>query len=241
MSYKLMDIREVLHSGGSIKVTIPIKIVRDIWKKAKITLSEGTPGATFTFVEKFPVCFILFDEKVVMDIPENVLESDEYPEYIKSRVMEELGKIKKRRLSEKLNKLCEELAKGVITESEFDRRLEYLGKDLKNLARLYKKLFKDRELRFISLGELDQLLASSLLEEEIEAEEDLTFILGYIKETRHKLENMKQVLEGLDQMLKVGKISKKLYYNLRERYLLRLDFIKRRQKKIIEAVKGLEG
>jgi len=236
-----MDIREVLHSGGSVKVTIPIKIVRDLWKKAKVKLSEGMPGATFTFVEKFPVCFILLNGKVVMDIPENVLKSDEYPDNIKSKVMEELGKIRKRRLSEELNKLCEELAKGVITESEFDRRLEYLRKDLKELARLYKKLFKDRELHFISSGHLEHLLASFLLDEEKEAEEEITSILEYVKKTKYEYENMKQVLEDLNRTLRAGKISKKLYDNLRERYLLKLDFIKQRQRRLIESVKDLEG
>jgi len=236
MDYELVDVREVIPSGGSVKITIPMKLVREVWKKAELRLSEGRVGATLTFVPKFMVCFIKSDGKILMELPEAVLRSDEYPEELKRNVRARVVEYLKRKYSDEVGKLFERLVRRELSEDGFRLKLDKLKRELADAARTFRDTFSERELHFIVAGEFDRFLSLASMERERVKEEAFKDLLEEVERVVDEVRRLKELLGLLDDRFKEGWISEKTYEMLRERFLGELSLAEGRLDKLRDVV-----
>jgi hypothetical protein len=227
MKIDLIDVRETLPSGGSAKVTVPMKIVKE-WGKAEERLSEDRPGVLLTFVKKFPVCFIRSDGKVILELPENVVTSGEYPSELIKKVREVLVKDQMKTLADQYEDLLQKLATGHISNQAFDNEVEKIIGKLKEISRTHVQIFRGRDLHFIDAGELEHLFASMSIEDEEMKEESFHSLIDDIRGIKEDAKNIETVLKRLDEEFKERKVDRNRFETIKERYLGKLTLAEKR-------------
>ncbi|MEM2614533.1 MAG: hypothetical protein QXO15_10010 [Nitrososphaerota archaeon] len=217
MGLEYISTQITILSGGSYKTTIPMKIIKEKWRKNRKDRRDA-----------FPVCFIQKDGKVLLEIPENMMNSDEYPEEMKTKAKETYFKYIKRNTLKKYEDLSTQYIEGKISHTEFESRLNKLSRELSGMVSSYKRIFSERELQFITLGELDKLLAITSIEEEIEREEAFILLMDDVKSIKEELRNYKHILGKLNEGFAEGRISRKYYEVLRERFLAKIEYLEQK-------------
>lgn len=214
--------RVTLPSGGSHKLTIPMTVLKDVWRKTEDEIKY----------RRFPICFIQANHGILLEPPEDVLRSTGYSEEIKERVKSDWLEYQKKIVSAKFEELYEKLAEGKISEWEFEGFFSRLRGELRGMASSYRTAFSERELHFIAAEDLDGFLSVMSIEEEQEKEEKFYTLLEEVKEIKEEVEKIKGILKLLDHNFKEGKISKKRYEPLRERFLGKLTLAEERLSKL---------
>jgi len=236
MEIEYIDMRETLPSGGSVKVTIPMKIVKEVWRKTEEKLSEDRPGVLMTYVKKFLVCFFRSDRKIILDLPENVVSSSEYPAELIEKVREDMIRHQARTLAERYGNFLRDLATGRVSKRVFENEVERILVNLREMSRSYAQIFSRRDLHFIATGELEQLLASMSIEEEKKREERFLSLVDEVKSLKEDAENIRGLLEKLDHGFREGRIDKDYYEAIRERYQGRLTLAEKRLERLRKLV-----
>jgi len=237
MEIEYITVRETSLSGGSAKVTIPIEMVKK-WGKTKEKLSEGRPGVSLTSIEKFLICFIRSNGKLIMELPENVVASSEYPAEVMENVRKALIRYQAKTLVERYENLNRGLATGLISKQSFDTEVDKilvgLGKEIKTHA----QSFSQRELHFMDIGKFDQLIASILIDEEQVREEDFLALIDDVKKFKDELDSIRGILKQLENGFADGRISAKQYEMLKERYTGKLTLAEERLNRLTKLVCG---
>jgi len=232
MELEYIDIRDTFASGGSVKVTIPMRMVKEVWRKSEERLSEGEgrPGEfrTLTVLKSFPVCFIRGDGKLIIELPENAMGSTDYPGELRNKIREEWSKYQRRLLAEECDKLYVKFAIGEISEQEIERQFGQFRSKFKQMARFYRRAFSDRELHFIASDDLGQLLATISIDQEREKEESFLSLMDDVKKLKEELEGIRDVLNQLERGFTDGRIGAEQYRILRERNLGKLSVTENR-------------
>jgi len=228
MEIEYIDMRDTLPSGGSVKITIPMKIVKEIWKKTEEKLSEGRPGVSLTFVKKFPVCFFKSDKKIILDLPENVISSREYPVEVVEKVKEEMIKYQAKIFAKQYEDMLRNLVTGKISKYTFEKEVKRILGNLNKVSEGLKQILSQRDLRFIATVDLERLLVSMTIEEEKEREERFLSLMDEVKSFKEDIENIKELLKKLEHAFKEERINKKYYEIVRERYQGHLTLAERR-------------
>jgi hypothetical protein len=226
MVYRYISMRVAVPSGGSYKVTIPMAILREVWGKSSRDVRYG---------ESFPVCFIQSNNKIILELPENVLRSEEYSRELKVRVREDWHTYNRRIVVKEYDRIV----RVALSSQRFDVVFEEFKRRVQDMVMTYRGAFSSRELRFVETGEIDSLMAALLLAEEAEKEEELTSLLYDVRRFVGEVGEIKKMLAMLDQSLADGVISKRVYEGLKERYLGRLALAEERVKRIREALEGV--
>jgi len=232
MKTEYIGLREVIVvSSGSVKVTIPKKIVREVWRKSEEKLTDEGKILK-SFVKKFLVCFIKTDDKILLDLPEKIVKSKDYPDEVIEKLKEDMCEYGKRKFSEEYEELLRGLARGNITEEVFNAKLRPFVVKLTEDAKRFKQLFSERELHFISKGQVQSLLLSLLLKNEEEKEEEFKILLQSIQQIIDERNNLENLLEKLEERREEGVLSQRSYEILRERFRGEHALIERRVDKL---------
>jgi len=205
-------------SGGSHKLTIPITIFRETWGKS----DEETKK------ERFLLCFIQENGRIVLEPPENIMKFTEYPLELKNKVNDEWAIFRKELLAKEGNELFDKLAKGEIPEVNFDKQFDHYKENFMKMASANKSAFSERELHFIASDDFAQLLATIFLGEEERKEEDFNALMEDVKKIKDELSAIREILKMLEEGFGEGRVSTKHYEFLKERYLGKLSLAERR-------------
>jgi len=212
MELEYIDIRDALGSGGSAKVTIPMKMVKQVWKKVEEEPKEnlGRPGEirTLTSPKNFPVCFIRGDAKLIIELPENAMRSLDYPEDIREKIRQEWSKYQRRLLADEWDKLCEKCAKGNLSELEIEEQFSKLRTKFKEMARSQRAVFSERELHFISADKLDQLIVNISIDNEREKDESFLSLIDDATHFNNELKAIKNTLRELEHGFSEGRVAR---------------------------------
>jgi hypothetical protein len=218
--------RVSLPSGGSHKLTIPVTILKEKWRKSDEEIKY----------DRFLVCFIEKDGKILLELPEYVIESSDYPEEVKKKVSEDLSLYQKRLLAKMCDELYVRYITGNIHEAELEIQINRFKEKFTKMAKSYRTLFSQRELHFIASDEFNQLLAAIAMEEEKEKEENFLSLLDDVKKLGEELTKIRSILFELDKNFSEGKISRKMYELLREKFSGKLVFAESRMKRLKETI-----
>jgi len=211
MEFSYIGMRVAVPSGGSYKITIPLKIVEEVWRR----------GGNFL------VCFIQSNGRVVMEPPELVIRNPEYPENLKRKVNEDLLKNKKQLLIKELEKLYEGSVKG-MSQWEIERGINDIKMKLIEMAKDHKCLFSQRELHFVQTDRIGDLFAILSVSEEQEKEEEFLGLLDQVKKVKEEVKRLKDVLAISKEASARERLGEDLYKKLRERYIGKLTLAERR-------------
>jgi len=218
MECRLIGVRKTIPSGEvSYKVTLPSIIIKENWGKSDDDIKEG-----------FMVCFLEKNGKIIIEPLQAVLKSDEYPDELRKKVRDDAFRYKKRDLLKKCESLWVKLVYGKINQWKFDEEFNRLKGEFKRSAILFKNAFNERELHFIASGDIDQLIALASIEEEEEKENEFRLIIDDIKKIYDELDFLNGILEQLEKAFSEGRVKKKLYEIIKERYAGKLESVKRR-------------
>ncbi len=234
MKLRYVDMRVAIPSGGSAKVTIPIVIVEEHWRKVRYDVPHDKKAGKC--IDSFPICFIQEDGKVLIEPPENILKSEDYSEELKSQINTDWLKHQRKVIAKEWDEIYVSFAKGQITENDLEERLHTLRKRIKEMAIHYRSAFSERELHFMSADDIGQLVAAISIEDEHEKEERFLSLIEDVTDFNSQLYNIKNTLRQLEQGFSEGRVSKNYYEILRERYLGKQTLVEerlRRLKKIV--------
>ncbi len=221
-----MAMRMTIPTGGSQRVTIPIDILREKWGKTDDEISH----------EGFPLCFIQENDKVLIEPPERVVYSGIYPDELVNKVKDEWSKYQRRILAKRCNELYIDLAKGKITEWQLERRLNEFKEEFKKMIITYRRAFTERELHFIATGNLTQLIPMISIEDEQEKEENFLLLIEEVQRVKEEVTELKDILSRLEHSFNKGKISKRMYVMLKERFLGNLALVENRVNRLKDIV-----
>jgi hypothetical protein len=211
MGFNYIGMRVAIPSGGSYKVTIPLKIVDEVWKKK----------------ENFLICFIQSNGNVILEPPELVMRDPGYSDELKSRVNEDMLKNEKKLLIKKLEELYGDSVKG-MSRWEIERRINDIKVKLIEMARFHEFAFSQRELHFIHTDKIGDLFATLSINEEQEKEEEFLGLMDEVKKMKEEVKRLKDVLVQSEKVLTRDKLGKDLYEKLRERYIGKLTLAEQR-------------
>jgi hypothetical protein len=226
MIYQYISTRIAVPSGGSYKVTIPITLLKEVWGKTSRDVRYG---------RSFPVCFLQSNHKVLLELPENVLKSEEYPKELKAEVKEDWHRYNRRIVVKEYDRIV----RVALSTQRFDTIFEEFKERVQDMVGTYRSAFSGRELRFIETGDIDSFLAALLIEEEAEKEEELSSLLEDVRRFVDEVGEIKKILSMLGQSFMDGMISREMYEGLRERYLGRLTLAENRVKRLREVLDGV--
>lgn len=212
---KYIGLRVAVLSGGAYKVTIPIGIFREVWKK----LGDRKP-------KNVPLCFMKEDNMIMIEPVENVLEK-KYPEEIKERVCEDLKKYLSRVVQEKLGLLIDNIVKGNIRGMTYYQMLDELRDNIDSVLKPYMRSVKGA-LSFTP-DELESIIATATLEIEREKEEEFNYILDEIRGMIERKREIKKMLAILEEKSEIDRDLRKM---IRERLLFELSIIEDRLKRV---------
>ncbi|RLI82420.1 hypothetical protein DRP04_03980 [Archaeoglobales archaeon] len=175
MELKFISMTHATRSGGSYKATIPVLIVREIWKRAE--------------TESFGLCFFSEAGRIFIAPLDHVLEH--FPKEIREKVVQEWAKQALKGFPrERFEKLVKMLARGEIGEREFLGEIERFFANI--ASRIRKDIVHIRgSLRFTD--EIGSMLISAVIQEEEELEEIMNSVMSLIKKRRE----LAEVLESL--------------------------------------------
>jgi hypothetical protein len=235
MEIEFIDIRETFESGGSVKVTIPMEMVRR-WEKTKERLSEGMPGMLLISIKKFPICYIRNDGKLILELPENIMKSGDYPTELIEKVREALIKLRVGEFSNQYESYLREFISGRISEQEFNNEAGKISESLRNEAKGYVNSLGKRELHFVATDDMEQLLATESMDEERKNEENFHSLMDDVKKIKDEADEIKGLIEKLEKGYQQKKISKIKYEIFRERLLGKETLIENRLKRLQKLV-----
>lgn len=166
------------------------------------------------------------------------------PEYLKNKHVTQTLKLIIKRIQ-----LCKQISEdhvryinGEIDHKEYWRRLRAKEEELRKLSEIFKQIYSklpkgllsERELHFLSMDRLDQLMAVVSMEEEKEREEEFIELSEGIKRVRESINSLRALLSKLDDGWRKGRIPQKDYKVLRERYIGKLTLAEERLMKLKE-------
>jgi len=204
MKPEYIDMRPTIPSGQSLKITIPAKIIDEKWRRSRS--------------ERFPVCFIQENGKVVMECPEDILRRREYQNEVTEKIKEDWINWRKKEIAKQIEQCDTDLARGKVTKVEYDMRCDELIREFKKMSIDFKRAFSEQELHFIKIRDSNQLVAFLLIEAEQEIEENFVTLLSDVKRIKDEAKELKGIITGLEKEFKEGRIEEKLYKVLKERF-----------------------
>lgn len=217
--------REALRSGGSLKVTIPIDIVEEVWEKRT---EEG-----------FPLCFFLENKKIIIKLLEDVLEhKEDYPKDVIKQVEQEYLKYRKKQYGKRIKKLDEKLARGQITKEMYKVYLERIFNELVQNSSKFSELFTPEELHFIKVSDVNQYIISLFSKLEEEKEEDFRWLISEVNNLKNEVVNLKNLLTSLEEEYRKGKLKDNEYKALKDRYDMKVMLASKRVEKLLHILSG---
>lgn len=228
MALELVEIRWATKANGSARFTIPIQLIRDVWKVNK-ELRE---------FKEFAICILKENDKILLEIPENLIGKGILSPEDERRLIE--AHLKHRRVQ--IGRLYIERVMDTASFYYDKGKFQWEITNLKGLLeRMFEKdafLLKNRELHFVSAGRMAECMASILLDlQEIE-EEKVSSLVEDIKQIKNEYLKVTNLLNGLESSISQGRLSEKDTKVVR-------DFLKYRSQNLrsyLEKIKSiLEG
>lgn len=221
MDLKFAGVRWATKTNGSARVTIPIDVVKSMWKEE---------------IRDLPVCIIKEDDKILLDLPENVMNKGFLSPEDEKRLMDEYLKYRRAQVGNLYIKTVESMARLYYEKEKFDREKRIFLNKLEKMLEKNAGIFKERELHFISAGRIAECMASIFLDLQELEEENISSLLEEIKQMKGELNSINSSIKELDLAISRGQVSERDVKEVKGVLEYRSKILKERLEKIRKAI-----
>jgi hypothetical protein len=218
-----IQVRKVIFHDTAARVTIPPNIQKILG------FSTRAKSAHLVFISKGGIVFI---ENLERMAPSTLLND---------KIVRLLRLIKEKyELSRNLQEAMEKLVAGRITLENFLEESRQISKKLEEVNNIFKSLklptLPERDLHFVLISQIDELISFLSLQEEAEEEEEVQFLIEEIKRMKYEVEHLKSLLKHLEEREELKILEKGRYDSIKERYLGKLSLAENRLKRLKDAI-----
>ena len=227
MGLKLIDVRWATRTNKSARFTIPIDLIRHIWKAEK-ELKE---------LREFAVCILKEDNKIVIEVPENLVGRGILSSEDEKRLIEAYLKHSRVQIGRFYTDRVIDVASFYHDKNKFQWEKRNLISLLEKRFEKDVSLLSKRELHFVSAGRIAECMASIFLDfQEIE-EERVSSLIEDIQQIKNEYLEVANLLKALESSISQGLLSEKDAREIRE-------FLKYRSQNLrnyLEKIKSIIG